>query len=56
MVITCSDVTQILTIEQLKRENEFKSMVLRTASHEMRTPINAITYYSEIVKKDDSLS
>lgn len=42
-MITAKDVTRILKFERVCTENKTKTELIRTISHELRTPINGIT-------------
>ena len=41
-MLTLKDVTSILTLERIKAENDAKNSIIRSISHEFRTPINCI--------------
>ena len=41
-MLTLKNVTSILTLERINAENDAKSSIIRSVSHEFRTPINCI--------------
>jgi signal transduction histidine kinase/CheY-like chemotaxis protein len=51
LILTAADVTTIISYERIKAEVESKTILLRTVSHEIRTPTSTIVTLSEALKE-----
>lgn len=51
LILTAADVTSIISYERIKAEVESKTILLRTVSHEIRTPTSTIVTLSEALKE-----
>jgi CheY-like chemotaxis protein/nitrogen-specific signal transduction histidine kinase len=50
-MITIKDVSTILNLERISAENKMKNLIIRSISHELRTPINCINLISDELLK-----
>ena len=53
--MTCFDITQSVKYEKASTENKTKTSIIRSFSHELRTPISAIMNYVEIAMRSKSI-
>ncbi|CAG9311883.1 unnamed protein product [Blepharisma stoltei] len=52
ILISAANSEQLIKLEQTQAENRCKSYMLRTISHELRTPISAIITFADQAKED----
>ena len=56
ILITCFDITKSVKYEKESTENKTKTSIIKSFSHELRTPISAIMYFAEKALKSKSIS
>lgn len=57
VLLVCSDITELVALEHTaRRESEAKTALLRSVSHELKTPLNAVLSLSEDIKATEGLS
>jgi signal transduction histidine kinase len=57
VLLVCSDITELVSLEHTaRRESEAKTALLRSVSHELKTPLNAILSLSEDIKASEGLT
>lgn len=52
-VFVVNDVTEVLQLERTTIESQYKNVMLRSVSHELKTPTNAILYFIQSVCEGD---
>lgn len=57
VLLVCSDITELVALEHTaRRESEAKTTLLRSVSHELKTPLNAVLSLNEDIKATERLS
>ena len=51
VLVTCSDITKLIELENIAAESKSKTSLIKSFSHELRTPITAVMYFIEIAYK-----
>ena len=52
LLLNMRNVTNLISLEKISAENRYKNAMLRTVSHEIRTPANAIISYVEEILQE----
>lgn len=52
ILIILSDITSKIKLQNLKEINDYKDILLATVSHDLRTPINSIICYLEMISEE----
>ncbi|CAG9310158.1 unnamed protein product [Blepharisma stoltei] len=56
ILITVRDASALIQFEKARSENMLKNILLRSVTHELRTPINAISFIVEELMRDHKIS
>jgi len=56
VVVVVKDVSSVLKLERSQNESRFKNVLLRSVSHELKTPTNAIIHSLQSLAKDQQVS
>lgn len=54
-VVVIKDVTEVLQLERTKVESQFKNVMLRSVSHELKTPTNGIMHSVQAVSEGEDV-
>jgi signal transduction histidine kinase len=53
LLVMCKDITDLVTLEHIKAELKWKTLLIRSISHELRTPANSLVGLTEELKNAD---
>mmetsp|Transcript_9291 Transcript_9291/g.17789 ORF Transcript_9291/g.17789 Transcript_9291/m.17789 type:complete len:705 (-) Transcript_9291:22-2136(-) len=56
VVVVIKDVTNVLKLERTQSESRFKNVLLRSVSHELKTPTNAIIHSIQSLMQDETVT
>lgn len=56
VVVVIKDISDVLKLERAQVESHFKNILLRSVSHELKTPTNGIIHSVQAVAQEESLS
>jgi signal transduction histidine kinase len=56
ILVSCSDITNLIQLEHSSAENKAKTSLIRSFSHEMRTPISAILHFTDLSLKSYNIT